>query len=205
MRLFALPSVVLLSLFAPIPAVAIQQPIGSLRLLDFADEREFILLEPLTYTIGYTQESITVPAGFVTDMASIPPALRSFLNLFGRYGRAAVVHDYLYWSGVCTRTQADNLLMIAMKESQVSPFQRFAIYQGVHGGGKGPWRQNEAERLAGKPKVVPANRWAEADSKTWPQLRQALIAEGVRDPAPVLTAGACPLGDRRDVPGRPPR
>jgi hypothetical protein len=38
----------------------------------------------------------------------------------GKYSKAAIVHDYLYWTQGCTREQADNLLDIAMKESNVS-------------------------------------------------------------------------------------
>lgn len=42
---------------------------------------------------------IRVPAGFVTDFASIPRAFWVVLPPTGKYGKAAVVHDYLYVMG----------------------------------------------------------------------------------------------------------
>ena len=72
-----------------------------------------------------------MPKGFVTDFASIPQAFWSFgLSAHGRNSKAAIVHDYLYWTQGCSREQADNLLMIAMKESSVDTGQRIAIYDG---------------------------------------------------------------------------
>lgn len=62
---------------------------------------------------------ITVPSGFVPDGASIPRILHIAIPTTGWYGRAAIIHDYLYWSQLCTREQADNLMLIAMKESTV--------------------------------------------------------------------------------------
>ena len=41
----------------------------------------------------------------MTDYASIPSVLWSFgLSPHGLYSRAAVIHDYLYWTQLCTRT-----------------------------------------------------------------------------------------------------
>jgi hypothetical protein len=39
---------------------------------------------------------IVVPAGFETDGATLPAALRLVLAVWGTYGRAACVHDFLY-------------------------------------------------------------------------------------------------------------
>jgi hypothetical protein len=89
----------------------------------FGDNRFWITVEDMVYVIGSTQDRIVVPKGFVTDFASIPQGLWSLgLGPQGRYSRAAVVHDYLYWSQGCTRAQADRLMVIAMKESRVGKF-----------------------------------------------------------------------------------
>lgn len=37
----------------------------------------------------------TVPAGFVTDFASVPWFARTFIPIMGRHAKAAVLHDYL--------------------------------------------------------------------------------------------------------------
>jgi Protein of unknown function (DUF1353) len=107
-------------------------------------------MEDLRYQIGQTSTVIVVPKGFVTHVASIPQAFWSFgLSAHGRYSKAAIVHDYLYWTQGCSREQADNLLMIAMKESRVDVGQRLAIYEGVRLGGGQPWVNNADERNGG--------------------------------------------------------
>jgi hypothetical protein len=42
-------------------------------------------------------QDISVEAGFVTDFASIPRPFWVIYAKWGKYGRAAVVHDWLYW------------------------------------------------------------------------------------------------------------
>ena len=78
----------------------------------FGDNKFWITVEDMIYVIGSTSERIVVPKGFVTDFASIPQPLWSLgLTPDGQYSRAAVVHDYLYWSQGCTRAQSDRLLV----------------------------------------------------------------------------------------------
>ena len=61
----------------------------------------------MVYVIGSTNERIVVPKGFVTDFASILQAFWALgLSPHGQYSRAAVVHDYLYWSQSCSRYRA---------------------------------------------------------------------------------------------------
>ena len=104
----------------------------------FGDNKFWIVVEEMVYVIGSTNERIVVPKGFVTDFASIPQALWALgLSPHGQYSRAAVIHDYLYWSQGCSRGQADRLLVIAMKESSVSGFDEFLVYRGVDMGGAG--------------------------------------------------------------------
>lgn len=62
----------------------------------FADGRHWIVKQPLKYRVGISHDSVIVPVGFVTDLASIPPALQSIIQQNGPYLLPAVVHDYLY-------------------------------------------------------------------------------------------------------------
>src|SRR6185436_15292102 len=103
----------------------------------------------------------------VTDFTSIPPKLRSFLDSHGRYVRAAVIHDFLYWAQPCSKPQADNILMIAMKQSGVDRLQRTAIYKGVAIGGDAAWNGNRSERQRGVTHVVPLADFAMTDTMTW--------------------------------------
>jgi len=122
----------------------------------FGDNQFWITVEDMPYVIGSTSERIVVPRGFVTDFASIPQPLWSLgLSPHGQYSRAAVIHDYLYWSQGCTRDQANRLLLVAMKESKVGTFDEFLVYRGVNIGGEGPWNANARERNKKLPRIVP--------------------------------------------------
>ncbi len=152
--------------------------------------------------IGSTNERIVVPKGFVTDFASIPQALWSVgFSPHGEYSRAAVVHDYLYWSQGCTRAQSDRLLVIAMKESNVSSFDEFLVYQGVDKRGTGPWKANALERKAGLPRIVPENYLRPVDPNTkWPTYRKMLVKQGVKDPPFEQNPTYCAYGNTTVVP-----
>lgn len=108
-------------LLAATPLVSAQQPIAPVPLVPFADSRQWMLARDMSYTIGNSDKKIVVPKGFVTDFASIPELFWSTgLSPQGPYSKAAIVHDWLYWTQGCTKSQADNILVIAMKESRVS-------------------------------------------------------------------------------------
>ena len=176
---------------------AIPEPIPS---IDFLGSSDFIVIQPYDYRIGSTSHTISIPQGFVTDYASIPWAVRGLLPKQSRYSRAAVIHDYLYWSQICTKKQADNIMMISMKELGVSRWKRKAIYTAVDRAGGSAWVANAAERQAGKPKVVPQRYFGLATTMSWPQARQRLINDGIRDPAFQLSPGACAIGNEDVVP-----
>lgn len=69
-----------------------------------------------TYTASTPAGCLTVPAGTVTDLASIPRPLWTVYPPHGRYTWAAVAHDWLYRAGrwadgtACTRSEADSVL-----------------------------------------------------------------------------------------------
>lgn len=163
------------------------------------NNRAFILLEPMEYQVGTSDKVITIPAGFVTDYASIPRPLWSLYSPHDQYSRAAIVHDYLYWAQLCTREQSDNLFLIAMKESKVPETTRNAVYLGVRGRGSSSWDDNGNERRANKPRVVPIKEKSFPPNWSWEMYRDYLIAKGVKDP--VFAMGAfCALGDSTEVP-----
>lgn len=115
--------------------------------LQFEDDGglPFTLLSPLRYVTNVDHRgTFDVPAGFHTDLASIPRALWSVLPPVGRYDAAAVVHDFLYQTGAIngvavTRSEADSCLNEAMAVLGVSRWQRWPIYLGVRVGGWVVW------------------------------------------------------------------
>jgi hypothetical protein len=82
---------------------------------------------------------ITVPPGFVTDMGSVPRILWNVLPPIGPASQGFVIHDYLYTTQTCLRSQADGVLFRAMKATKTHPVARWAIYVGVRVGGWYAW------------------------------------------------------------------
>ncbi|MEN9854974.1 MAG: hypothetical protein RLZZ157_100 [Pseudomonadota bacterium] len=56
------------------------------------------LLEPLEFRLFGLNSAyrLTVPAGFETDLASVPWFVRGIIPASGPWQRAAIVHDWLY-------------------------------------------------------------------------------------------------------------
>jgi hypothetical protein len=147
----------------------------------FSDARFWIVKEPLVYRVGISKDSVVVPRGFVTDFASIPPALQSLIQQNGPNLLPAVVHDYLYWTQTCTRNQADHLLRLAMIENRVEARQRDAIYQAVRIAGSFAWDGNRQERGQGLLRVIPENRLAIPALTDWRVYQKQLKQEGATD------------------------
>ena len=192
--------------FAAVTSYA-QLPPPSVPLLGVGDDRTWIVVTPLEYRIGDTADKIVVPAGFVTDLASVPSAFWGpplFLTPAGQYSRAAIIHDYLYWSQKCTREQADRLLVIAMKESRVSTVDEVTIYEGVHVGGDKAWSDNARNAIRGLPRILPeAYRQPPDPNMTWAQYAEQLMQAGVKSIEYVDDGAYCHYGGSMDVPHRP--
>ena len=100
-----------------------------------------ILLEEYVYDInGYL---IRVPKYFITDGASIPKSLQWIYDPYGKYIKAAVIHDYLYSkyndTGI-NRTLADKIFDFIMKETGVNAKTRRKFYVAVKYFGKIFWQ-----------------------------------------------------------------
>ena len=181
------------------PSLQSQQRIDPVDFKPFVDGRNWIVRERLTYRIGISQDSVTVPVGFVTDLASIPPALQSFIQQNGPYLLPAVVHDYLYWKQTCTRDQSDRILLLAMIEHAVPERQRMAIYQAVHWAGGFAWDENARSRKAGQIRVLPADRQKIDANTLWPSYQLELLSQRVAEgPDTVIPSGFCRRADMSD-------
>ncbi|MGJ7575597.1 DUF1353 domain-containing protein [Variovorax sp. RB2P76] len=171
-------------------------------LLPDSDQQYWILLEDMEYEIGDSGVKIIVPVGFVTDLASIPQALwATGLTVNGRYGRAAIIHDYLYWAQVCTRPQSDRLMVLAMKESNVSNFDEKAIYAGVSLGGRSSWEANTKLRSKTYIRFVPKDRPRPPPNMGWEEYRFRLMMNNVRDPKFDGNPPYCIFGNTTKIPG----
>lgn len=109
---------------------------------DAAGRVWYELAEPLTLdmTLNGGSFCVRVPAGFQTDGASVPRFFWRILPPMGRYWRPAVLHDYLYRAGTCSRFLADAVFRDAMRADGVSAWKRLAMYYAVRVFGGRSWR-----------------------------------------------------------------
>jgi len=84
-------------------------------------------------------DCIVVPIGFITDFASVPKLFWSILPPTGKYGKAAVVHDFLYWTAIVSKDDADSIFLEAMKVLGVGKITRGIMYRAVSWFGKSAW------------------------------------------------------------------
>ena len=183
--------------FAVIPTrgVLAQQPVDPVDFTPFSDGRTWIVKQPLIYRVGVSKDSVVVPLGFVTDLASIPPVLQSIIQQNGPYLLPAVVHDYLYWQQACTRAQSDRILLLAMIEHQVGNAHRVAIYDAVRAAGRFAWADNAREHARHQIRIIPANQLHIPALTNWPQYRSQLMQSGIVDaPALPIPAAFCARG-----------
>lgn len=166
-----------------------------------ASNKYWTLLEDIEWSIGKSEVTLTVPAGFVTDYASVPQGLWSIgLSPHDRYSRASIIHDYLYWSQVCTKEQSDRLMVIAMKDSKVGSFDEFAVYKGVQYGGQKSWDENTELRKKGLPRVIPVELRKPHSNLDWPDYQKQLLKRGVKDPTFPVSPRYCSLGNTTELP-----
>ena len=123
---------------------------SSLIVSPLPDGRRWVLRRAFSYHVGSEASTtvITPPAGFVMDFASVPRPVWWLLPPWGKYGNAAVIHDWLYASHLFARAQADAIFLEAMGVLGVSKWKRWTMYAAVRLGGG--W----AYRKGGKPEMM---------------------------------------------------
>lgn len=99
---------------------------------------EWRLAHRLVY-VPQRGKPIAIPAGFVTDLASIPRILQGLIPVNGKHRAAAILHDYLYVTQRVKRAKADALFLEAMKASGVSFIQSHLMYAAVRVAGGLVW------------------------------------------------------------------
>lgn len=131
------------------------------------DAEHWSVVEPLVYR--GKRDRFVVPAGFVTDFATVPRVVVWLVPRFGRYTAAAILHDWLCTDGIAggvvTAREADGIFRRVMRESDVPVVRRWLMWCGVRWGalgdpvrGKGWWVSAPgvlAVSLLAAPIVVP--------------------------------------------------
>lgn len=80
---------------------------------------EWELCEPVSYRIVDMPDSevVNVPPRFRTDFASVPRPFWAIISPWGRHGRAAIVHDFLYQLGGVTDVAARSMRRPSKREA----------------------------------------------------------------------------------------
>lgn len=115
-----------------------------LELLALPQPDQWRVMQPLVWK-DYTYGSLTVPAGFQTDLASTPFHIADN----GPARRPAAMHDWLYGSNegrTLGKAFADSFLRDALLAEKSGRFMAWTFYFGVHFFGRSSW-ETDGERL----------------------------------------------------------
>ena len=109
------------------------------------------LVQPIEYHVGSenSPEVVIVPVGFVTDFASVPFGVRNLFPRDGKWTKAAIPHDYLYFTlglhGKYSRKECDKIFLEIMEVLNVSWIQRHVMYRAVRVGGGFGWKKRKKQ------------------------------------------------------------
>jgi hypothetical protein len=100
--------------------------------VDRGDGSRWQLVEPLTYQ--GRDELFVVAAEFETDFASVPRAFTWLIPRYGRYTKAAILHDFLSQraaAGELAWVDADGIFRRVMRELGVPLLRRWLMWAAV--------------------------------------------------------------------------
>ena len=107
------------------------------------DGRRWKLYRSFTYQHrnGFGKVDIHIPAGFETDFASVPRIFWALISPWGKFGKAAVLHDFLYQNHQIklaknitlsfTRKQADLIFFKGMRDCGTTVLKAKVMYVAV--------------------------------------------------------------------------
>ena len=140
----------------------------------FADMDYYCLFDDIAWTppAQYTGKlpAVTVPKGFVTDLATVPRLFWSVLPPQGRHGHAAILHDWLYWDQRTSRRTADDVLRAALEELNVKLVARTAMYSSVRVFGGPYWDGDARDKARGEHRVLA--KLPDGAAMSWADWRQ---------------------------------
>ena len=110
-------------------------------ILQWQDNGKWTLIEDFHY--GTPDGVFHVPAGLLTDFASIPKILKIFFSSGAILSRSALVHDWLYSSCSVSRKEADITFRELLKVEGVNLSTRYSFYWAVRL--FGAWHYNKSK------------------------------------------------------------
>lgn len=103
------------------------------------ESRKVQLLAPFEYHVGSLPSTtvISVPVGFISDLASTPRFMWTIFPPLDRYSKAAILHDYMYKYAIASKEYADGVFLEAMEVLGVPGWKRISLYLAVRLFGRG--------------------------------------------------------------------
>jgi hypothetical protein len=128
------------------------------------DTEQWRLVMPLVYQSDVADRTFYVPAGFITNFASVPRIPVVYELTGNTSSKAATVHDWLYTSHEVERDIADAVLREASKATGVPLWRRAAMFYGVRLFGWSHWDNAATDETSAAHKAVdrPDNVYAGA-------------------------------------------
>ncbi|EIU1806379.1 DUF1353 domain-containing protein [Salmonella enterica] len=94
--------------------------------------------EPFAFWLSDDESDvIEVPAGFITDLATVPRIFWMLLPPDGKYAKAAIIHDYMYDNALRSKKEADKIFLDGMTVLGVPKWKRTIMYYAVRIFGRG--------------------------------------------------------------------
>lgn len=88
------------------------------------------------FTVTWQGREWVIPAGFKTDLASIPRTLQGIVTKVGKHIQPAIAHDWFYENAdkpefKITKVEADQMFLDGMKHVGVRWSKRYLMYWAV--------------------------------------------------------------------------
>jgi hypothetical protein len=110
----------------------------------------FMVRDPLVMTFKDGAPAIMVPAGYVTELGSVPKSHQWWDGKAEGSIAPAIFHDYLYWTQACTRDEADAVMHVAMTALGVGNAKAAQTYKAVSRTGSSAFKSNGERRRNGE-------------------------------------------------------
>ncbi len=109
-------------------------------ILEMLGHYNWRVYEPFAFYLSDDESDvIEVPAGFITDLATVPRIFWMLLPPDGKYAKAAIIHDYLYDNALRTKREADRIFLDGMTVLGVPKWKRTIMYYAVRLFGRGTY------------------------------------------------------------------
>lgn len=109
----------------------------------------------VSFTVDGRLQNLTVPAGMLTDLASVPAFARPAIGRVGPHLEASIVHDFLFvaWQllpgSIARRSDwrfANEVMYAALRETAMAGWKQWAIRRALNGFSWRVFREREPDR-----------------------------------------------------------